>query len=1045
MGVMLAALSASAASLPRYYAHEAVTDQYGVIAPWYGGLNGQCDLRVRIAAETLKRYPWTTTNSAVAAYPDYLFTSQWQISSNGVITPENPGDWMNGDLGQRSTSVLNGMVDYYRYSGDPAAIAHLTYMGDYLLDHALTPSDHPWPLFPISVPTKGVPYGKADPRGMIQLDICGDMGRGLLRAYQVTGNRRWFEAAKHWGDLFVANCNLDPKAAPWPRYANPENCPWKGVNEQTGGVVMIISFLDELIRLGYTGGNQEIVAARDAGRRYMLEQLLPRWTDNPTWGLYFWDYPNPEQNCSITAEVASYLVKNTKHFPNWRIDARNILTMFLNRSSADPLSGGDVYSGAWAYPESNSCCKRSLWYAPIMNGAVWAQYGVLADDNWARELGYRQLVLQTYDIHETGVSEDNIDGGIIVNGRWLNIAHPLPLRWILTAIGWLPEELGASRENHLVRSSAVVDSIVYKKGEISYSTFDAPPETIDVFRLSFVPQKITADGQELRSRQALDANGYTVKKLSNGDAIVQIRHDGARKIVITGQDPQTEFGAAGLDYEGSWERVGSGPEILYSTDQPGAAVTRVFEGNQVRLIGSVGPDGGLAEVFIDGEKQLVPIDFWNPVPRSGKVLYYKNGLKPGAHTLRVVALGTRNPYSLGNSIYASAVQFSDQTGAHHFPSGTGPTQPQRMIFGYVGREDYRDAKGGLWKPAGEIVTRLIRGGDTFAAGWITNAAETIQGTTEPELYRYGYRGHDFWVNITVGPGEYDLRLGFANTRGMDTTWNCFDILVNGKKVVDRFDVTATAGEPGRAVDLVFERIAPVAGVVQVRFVGVTSSHGPLTRRGEAFVQALEIGRNLAVKGVQPVSSSIKPAINLLLNAGFEETSGGVRGNRKKQEIRHGWTYRFGGKTNSYAWQERDYQKHPEWGLPEFYSGQGALRTHTDGAGQITVFQEVHAKPNSTYVASVWVRAVDLHGKGFGKASSDSAGLVVEELNRFSQVAVTHPKVETKVAGPYVLLSKTFSTGPECDKLRFSLVTSIRCHYTEGHVTYDECLLREELQ
>jgi hypothetical protein len=50
---------------------------------------------------------------------------------------------MNGDLGQRSTSVLNGMVDYYRYSGDPAAIAHLTYMGNYLLDHAQTPADHP--------------------------------------------------------------------------------------------------------------------------------------------------------------------------------------------------------------------------------------------------------------------------------------------------------------------------------------------------------------------------------------------------------------------------------------------------------------------------------------------------------------------------------------------------------------------------------------------------------------------------------------------------------------------------------------------------------------------------------------------------------------------------------------------------------------------------------------------------------------------------------------------------------------------------------------
>ena len=35
-----------------------VEDRHGVIAPWYGGQNGQCDFRVRVSAETLKRYPW---------------------------------------------------------------------------------------------------------------------------------------------------------------------------------------------------------------------------------------------------------------------------------------------------------------------------------------------------------------------------------------------------------------------------------------------------------------------------------------------------------------------------------------------------------------------------------------------------------------------------------------------------------------------------------------------------------------------------------------------------------------------------------------------------------------------------------------------------------------------------------------------------------------------------------------------------------------------------------------------------------------------------
>src|SRR5437879_905905 len=107
---------AAATTKPRYYGHETVQDAHGVIAPWYQGLNGQCDWRVRIAAETLKRYPWTSTSDAVAAYPHYVFNGSWKIDANGAITPAALKDWDNGDIGQRATSVLNGFVDYYRYT-----------------------------------------------------------------------------------------------------------------------------------------------------------------------------------------------------------------------------------------------------------------------------------------------------------------------------------------------------------------------------------------------------------------------------------------------------------------------------------------------------------------------------------------------------------------------------------------------------------------------------------------------------------------------------------------------------------------------------------------------------------------------------------------------------------------------------------------------------------------------------------------------------------------------------------------------------------------
>ncbi len=57
----------AATTQERYYAHETVEDEHGVIAPWYRGQNGQCDYRIRLAADTLKRYPWYGPPIAVTA------------------------------------------------------------------------------------------------------------------------------------------------------------------------------------------------------------------------------------------------------------------------------------------------------------------------------------------------------------------------------------------------------------------------------------------------------------------------------------------------------------------------------------------------------------------------------------------------------------------------------------------------------------------------------------------------------------------------------------------------------------------------------------------------------------------------------------------------------------------------------------------------------------------------------------------------------------------------------------------------------------------
>ena len=103
------ATAADAQPVKKYFAHPAVEDRDGVIAPWYRGQNGQCDFRVRIAAETLKRYPWADKDVAVMAAPYFVFNGSWGIKPDGtIVVSPRLDDWMNADVGQRSVSTLFG-------------------------------------------------------------------------------------------------------------------------------------------------------------------------------------------------------------------------------------------------------------------------------------------------------------------------------------------------------------------------------------------------------------------------------------------------------------------------------------------------------------------------------------------------------------------------------------------------------------------------------------------------------------------------------------------------------------------------------------------------------------------------------------------------------------------------------------------------------------------------------------------------------------------------------------------------------------------------
>ena len=819
------------------FAHKTIEDKYGVITPWYQGQNGQFDNRIRIAAETLKRYPWVTKERAIAVAPEFVFNLAWRISEDGTISIPHAGNWLNGSVPQSAARMMNAMVEYYQYSGDAAPLAFMTIVADTFLDVCQTPASHAWPRFPITVPVQGEPYGHCNTKGWIQLDIAGELGVALLRAYQVTGNQRWLDTVTHWGELLAANQNRTPGAELWGRYANPEDVYKFDVpdNERShwgnrrtddvleGSITYILAMFDELIRLGQHGENNSFIKSRNAGKAYLRDVALPRWHINSTWGHNYWDNGKPYQLQTTSDWVVRYLMANKADFPNWRNDVRNILSLFLNHTSANPDSKTDTYSGAWAFPESTNCCSSSLAWAPMEFSLVLAQYGVEADSEWGRELARRMAILSTYDAHETGVVEDKIDGGSISAGSWFHGTHPSTLAWLLRTMGWLPEILGANRENHIMRSTAVVNQVSYRKGKVAYSTYDAPSDTVGVLRLAFRPTSIKACGQEVEA--STGALSSTSKALEGGDHIVTIRHDGCTDIVVKGEDPQLELAT-------------------------GSARSFKFKGNQVRLLGKVGPEGGRADVYLDGVKQLALIDFWNPEQLSGQVVYSRGGLSNGFHTLRIAPRSEHNPLSEGDQVALEFLQSSSATGDSGVGVGGGPTATQRMIFGYTERTDYVDESGNRWRPGTEMVTRTGQRSDTVAKTWWTMKQATfILDTSDDPLYQHGVHWPEIVVNVTVGPGNYYARLKLAETQYSEPNKRAMSIFINDKQVASNLDVYATAAVGDVkgishknaytpvGVDLVYNNITPENGIIEIRLMG-EAINGVMS---EAILQALEVG------------------------------------------------------------------------------------------------------------------------------------------------------------------------------------------------------------
>ncbi len=153
----------------------------------------------------------------------------------------------------------------------------------------------------------------------------------------------------------------------------------------------------------------------------------------------------------------------------------------------------------------------------------------------------------------------------------------------------------------------------------------------------------------------------------------------------------------------------------------------------------------------------------------------------------------------------------------HLPPVVLESEEIRILAGAPDAH-YVDHLGNIW-----LGDRFFQGG----AGMAT-PHHVIWRTVDPAIFQVRREGQEFGYDIPLNPGRYELHLYFAetvfgegNVAGGGETSRIFQVLANGRALLDSLDVTSDAGGANIADEKVCAGVSPAAdGKLHLLFRGV---------------------------------------------------------------------------------------------------------------------------------------------------------------------------------------------------------------------------------